>query len=61
MNIKNVKIFYAHGWDVAGALWAGWRAAFISRPGQQIFPLARKTEIAESDLKKVAKILIRYK
>jgi 2-haloacid dehalogenase len=51
----------AHGWDVAGALWAGWRAAFINRPGQQLFPLAPKTEIVESDLKKVADILITYK
>lgn len=50
----------AHGWDVAGALWAGWRAAFVSRPGQQLFPLAPKTEIVESDLKKVADILITY-
>ncbi|WP_047246150.1 haloacid dehalogenase type II [Maribacter thermophilus] len=51
----------AHGWDVAGALWAGWRAAFIGRPGQQIFPLAPKTEISEPDLKKVADILVTYK
>lgn len=51
----------AHGWDVAGALWAGWRAAFINRPGQQIFPLAPQTEINEIDLKKVANILVTYK
>ncbi|MDO7173948.1 haloacid dehalogenase type II [Mariniflexile sp. AS56] len=51
----------AHGWDVAGALWAGWRAAFVSRPGQQLFPLAPKTEIVASNLKKVADILITYK
>ena len=51
----------AHGWDVAGALWAGWRAAFIGRPGQQEYPLAPKTEIVVSDLKKAADILITYK
>jgi 2-haloacid dehalogenase len=50
----------AHGWDVAGALWAGWRAAFISRPGQQIFPLAPKTEIIASDLQQTADILAKY-
>ncbi|WP_170234029.1 haloacid dehalogenase type II [Bizionia myxarmorum] len=50
----------AHGWDVAGALWAGWRAAFINRPGQQIFPLAPQTEINEIDLKKIANILVKY-
>lgn len=51
----------AHGWDVAGALWAGWRAAFINRPGQQAFPLAPKTEITQPDLQKVADLLVRYK
>ncbi|MBP0903774.1 haloacid dehalogenase type II [Mariniflexile gromovii] len=58
---KECMLIAAHGWDVAGALWAGWRAAFISRPGQQTFPLAPKTEIIETDLKKVANILVTYK
>ncbi len=58
---KECMLIAAHGWDVAGALWAGWRAAFVSRPGQQTFPLAPKTEIEESDLKKIANILITYK
>ncbi|WP_308993274.1 haloacid dehalogenase type II [Mariniflexile litorale] len=58
---EECMLIAAHGWDVAGALWAGWRAAFISRPGQQTFPLAPKTEIIESDLKKVADILVTYK
>lgn len=29
----------AHGWDVAGAAWAGMQTAFVARPGQQLFPL----------------------
>lgn len=57
---EECMLIAAHGWDVAGALWAGWRAAFISRPEQQTFPLAPKTEISESDLKKVADILVTY-
>jgi len=63
MGVKpeECMLIAAHGWDVAGALWAGWRAAFVSRPGQQIFPLAPSTEIVESDLKKVADILVTYK
>jgi len=63
MGIKpeECMLISAHGWDVAGALWAGWRAAFISRPGQQIFPLAPQTEISEDDLKKVAQVLLSYK
>jgi 2-haloacid dehalogenase len=48
----------AHGWDVAGALWAGWRAAFISRPGAQLFPLAPIPEIVAPDLRSAAKRLV---
>ncbi len=48
----------AHGWDVAGALWAGWRAAFISRPGAQLFPLAETPEINKPDLLQISKDLI---
>ncbi|WP_405575849.1 haloacid dehalogenase type II [Winogradskyella sp. Asnod2-B02-A] len=63
MEVKQEEcmLIAAHGWDVAGALWAGWRAAFVGRPGQQLFPLAPKTEINESDLQKVADILVTYK
>ena len=61
VKLEECMLIAAHGWDVAGAIWAGWRAAFISRPGQQLFPLAPKTEIVETDLKKVAEILITYK
>lgn len=51
----------AHGWDVAGARWAGWRAAFVSRPGQQVYPLAPTTEIEGRDLREVADVLLTYK
>ncbi|MDO6470284.1 haloacid dehalogenase type II [Maribacter sp. 1_MG-2023] len=61
LELEECMLIAAHGWDVAGALWAGWRAAFISRPGQQEYPLAPKTEIVVSDLKKAADILITYK
>ena len=30
----------AHGWDVAGALYAGLQAGFLERPGQTLYPLA---------------------
>jgi 2-haloacid dehalogenase len=48
----------AHGWDVAGAIWSGWRAAFISRPGAQLFPLAPVPEIVESDMRSAAERLV---
>ena len=47
----------AHGWDIAGAIWAGWRGAFIARPGQQLYPLAPLPEINEPDLLKISEKL----
>ncbi len=44
----------AHGWDVAGAQWAGLRSAFIAREGQQKFPLAEPPEIDVPDLAALA-------
>ncbi len=40
----------AHGWDVAGAAWAGMQTAFVSRPGQQIYPLAEAPDIVVKDI-----------
>lgn len=48
----------AHGWDVAGAQWAGLQAAFIARAGQQIFPLARPPDIHVADLAALVKTLV---
>ncbi|RDV12660.1 haloacid dehalogenase type II [Pontibacter diazotrophicus] len=51
----------AHGWDVAGAQWAGWQTAFISRPGQQLYPLAGNPEIVAPDLAQIAEKLMAAK
>lgn len=51
----------AHGWDVAGAGWAGWQTAFISRPGQQLYPLAEKPEIIAPTLTEIAEKLMEVK
>jgi 2-haloacid dehalogenase len=40
----------AHGWDVAGAKWAGLQTAFINRAGQQLFPLGPKPDIHVADI-----------
>lgn len=40
----------AHGWDIVRAVWAGWRAGFVSRPGAQLYPLAPIPEMVEPDL-----------
>ncbi|WP_372919959.1 haloacid dehalogenase type II, partial [Salegentibacter sp.] len=55
---EDAMLIAAHGWDVAGALWAGWRAAFVSRPGQQQYPLAPTPEIVAPDLKLISDKLI---
>jgi 2-haloacid dehalogenase len=61
VQLEECMLIAAHGWDVAGALWAGWRAAFVSRPKKQLFPLAPKPEIEEPNLIKVADILLTYR
>ncbi|MCB4799100.1 haloacid dehalogenase type II [Neotamlana laminarinivorans] len=63
MKIKSSEclLVAAHGWDIAGALWAGWRGAFISRPGAQLYPLAPNPEFNESNLKLIADKLIALK
>ena len=61
VSLEECMLIAAHGWDVAGALWAGWRSAFVSRPKKQLFPLAPKPEIVEENLIKIATVLINYK
>ena len=40
----------AHGWDVAGAKWAGLKTAFVERPGQHLFPLGPVPDVHVADL-----------
>jgi 2-haloacid dehalogenase len=47
----------AHGWDVAGANWAGLQTAFIARSGQQMFPLAEPPDINVADFSALADAL----
>lgn len=63
MDIKPEEslLVAAHGWDVAGAHWAGWQTAFISRPGQQLYPLAEEPEIEAPTLLQVAEKLLSLK
>ncbi|MBL7559999.1 haloacid dehalogenase type II [Olleya sp. YSTF-M6] len=61
LNPNECMLVAAHGWDIAGAIWANWRTAFISRPGAQLYPLANPPEINESNLKLIAEQLIKLK
>ena len=48
----------AHGWDVYGAMRAGCRGAFISRPNQAVFPLGPQPDYFARDLTDLAQQLI---
>jgi 2-haloacid dehalogenase len=50
----------AHGWDIAGAKRAGIQAAFISRPGKSLYPLAIEPEIIGSNLKEITESLLSF-
>ncbi|MGJ7916712.1 haloacid dehalogenase type II [Massilia sp. LXY-6] len=44
----------AHGWDVAGAGWAGLRSAFVCRGDKRPFPLAEQPGMVVRDLSELA-------
>ena len=45
-DVSECLLVAAHGWDVAGAAWAGMRTAFVARPGQPKFPLGPAIDIS---------------
>jgi 2-haloacid dehalogenase len=47
----------AHDWDLAGALHAGWEAAFLARHGMSLNPLARRPTLAAPDLRTLADVI----
>ena len=53
--LGDVRLVAAHGWDIAGALAAGCRAAFVQRPGQALIPVGQQPDIVGDDLVDVAK------
>jgi 2-haloacid dehalogenase len=50
----DVTLVAAHAWDVAGALAAGCRAAFVARPGMPRNPVDPEPDIVGADLGKIA-------
>jgi 2-haloacid dehalogenase len=48
----------AHNWDTSGALAAGWKAAFVERPGMVTGPLDRTPTVRGRDLGEVATRII---
>jgi 2-haloacid dehalogenase len=53
-----LRLVAAHSWDVAGALRAGWAAAFVARPGMVLDPLFGQPDIVGADLAVVAEAIL---
>ncbi|MGA9856552.1 MAG: haloacid dehalogenase type II [Solirubrobacteraceae bacterium] len=53
VEIGQVRLVAAHSWDIAGALAAGARAAFIARPGMVLSPLGAQPDIVGDDVAEV--------
>lgn len=54
VNVSDVMLVAAHGWDIAGALQAGLQTAFIERKGQALYTLSLSPQIVGKDLVDVA-------
>jgi len=56
--IGEVRLVAAHAWDVAGAMSAGCKAAFVARPGMVLDPLHPPPDVVGRDLREVATKII---
>lgn len=56
---SQMRMIAAHDWDVAGALSAGCRAAFVARPGMVMGTLFPRPDMVGRDLQEIADQLIR--
>jgi 2-haloacid dehalogenase len=56
--IEGVLLVAAHAWDVAGAMAAGTRAAFVARPGMVPDPHGREPDLVVGDLGELAERLL---
>ena len=54
VEISEIRLVAAHGWDVVGAMRAGCAAAFVARPGKALFPTASPPDVVGADLREVA-------
>lgn len=57
VHLRDSMLIAAHGWDVAGAAWAGMQTAFLARPGKQMYPLAEAPDIQADTLTEIAEKL----
>jgi 2-haloacid dehalogenase len=54
VRVADVTLVAAHAWDVAGALAAGCRAAFVARPGMPRNPIDPEPDFLGADLDEIA-------
>lgn len=57
--VSQLRLVAAHGWDVAGALHAGCKAAFVARPGKGLDPLSPEPDVVGKDVLEVARKLLK--
>jgi 2-haloacid dehalogenase len=50
VDMADVRLVAAHWWDIAGALTAGCKAAFVARPGMVLNPMGPRPDIVGADL-----------
>lgn len=55
---SEVRLVAAHSWDVSGALSAGCKAAFVTRPGMVVSPLGPQPDIVGADIAAVVDLVI---
>jgi len=55
----DLMLVAAHDWDVAGAMRAGLRAAFVARHGMALNPLDQKPAIVGPDVRAIADAILR--
>ena len=58
VGTADILLVAAHGWDVAGAMAAGCRAAFVARPGKVLSPGAAKPQFESGGLIALAEAII---
>jgi 2-haloacid dehalogenase len=58
VEIAEVRLVAAHWWDVAGAMRAGCRAAFLARPTMSLSPAWPRPDIVEPDIAGVLRRIV---
>lgn len=60
VEIDQVRLVAAHHWDVSGALAAGCKAAFVTRPGMIPSPVGRQPDIIGAGLTEVVDKILEF-